>query len=454
MNFADRLFRAFILLMCIIIPQQSALGTVIGFTEGEPITATRQDYDFDNSGLLIGGYSMAHKDETYVQYAKQAGLDFVISDVTEDFLDLCDQYSLGVIAKNYLGLSYGNLSEWLKFNGENYVSEHKSVWGHDLTDEPKTQAFSDIAAVTNHFYSQTDGKMALINLYPMYANGEQLGVDAQISGLNKCLYFRRDAATEQIDRYKRYVSDYINTIDTDYICADVYPLNITSDGEKRTIRPWLRNLDILGEACRKTGRDLWVIAQCTGNKTTDTVYPSRCDEPEDIRWQSYVTLSFGGKAIIYACYDGGWWDRDSHAIDADGNRTQTYYSIQQVSEELHSFAKIYGDYENKGAYLLNKLDCAGCYEDAFLMSPTTQKPCITSHDPLLVGCFDGKDSASKAYTVVNMSELQNNSDAKFKMNFGKGKTATVYKNGEAQVFDAGKLSITLESGEGVFITVK
>jgi len=454
MNFVDRLFRAFILLMCIIIPQQSALGTVIGFTEGEPITATRQDYDFDNSGLLIGGYSMAHKGEAYVQYAKQAGLDFVVSDVTEDFLNLCDEYSLGVIAKSYASLPYGKLSEWLKLDGASYVCEHESVWGHDLTDEPKTQAFSDLAAVTDHFYSQTDGKIALINLFPMYASGEQLGVEAQISDKNQRLFYRRDAATEEVDRYKRYISDYINKIDTDYICADIYPLNETSDGGKRTIRPWLRNLDILGEACRETGRDLWVIAQCTGQVRTDTVYPSQCDEPEDIRWQSYVTLSFGGKAIIFACYDGGWWDFDSHAIDADGNRTPTYYAIQEVTEELHSFADIYGDYSNKGAYLLNKLDCAGCYEDAFLMPPTTENPRITSCDPLLVGCFDGKDGESNAYTVVNMSELQNDSDAKFAMNFDKDKTATVYQKGEAQSFNSGKLLITLESGEGVFVTVK
>ncbi len=454
MNFVDRLFRAFILLMCIIIPQQSAVSSVIGYTQGEPITATRQDYDFDNSRLLIGGYGMAHKDEAYVQYAKQAGLDFVISNVTEDFLDLCDEYSLGVIAKNYLGVPYGRPSEWLKLDGESYVCEHESVWGHDLIDEPKTQAFSGLAAATNHFYSQTDGKIALVNLFPMYASGEQLGVEAQISDLNKRLFYRRDAATEQIDCYKRYISDYINTIDTDYICADIYPLNETSDGEKRTIRPWLRNLDILGEACRETGRDLWVIAQCSGDTTTDSVYPSHCNEAEDIRWQSFVTLAFGGKAIIYACYDGGWWDSDSHAIYTDGTRTQTYYAIKEVSQELHSFADIYGDYENKGAYLLNKLDCAGCYEDAFLMPPTTEKPRITSFDPLLVGCFDGNDGASKAYTVVNMSELQNDSDAKFTMNFGKGKTATVYQKGEAQSFNSGKLSITLESGEGVFVTVK
>ena len=454
MNFVDRVFRAFILLMCIIIPQQSALGTVIGFTEGEPITATRQDYDFDNSGLLIGGGRMAHKDETYVQYAKQAGLDFIISDVTEDYLDLCDEYSLGVIAKNYLGLPYGNPSKWLELDGASYVCEHECVWGHDLTDEPKTEKYSELAGTINHFYSQTDGKIALINLFPMYARGEQLGVEAQISDRNGRLFYRRDAATVEVDRYKRYISDYINTIDTDYICADIYPLGMTADGEKRTNRSWLRNLDILGEACRETNRDLWVIVQMPGQIGTETVYPRYCDNPADIRWQAFVTLSFGAKTVIYPCYDGGWWDFDSHAIDADGNRTKSYYAIQEVNSELHSFAKAYGDYTNEGAYLINKLDCAGCYEDAFLMPPKSEKPCITSCDPLLVGCFDGNDGASKAYTVVNMSELQNDSDAKFTMNFGKGKTATVYQKGKAQSFDAGKLSLTLESGEGVFITVK
>jgi hypothetical protein len=454
MNIIDRLFRIFILFMCIVIPQSNTLGSVVGLTNGKPITATRQEYCFDNSGLLIGGYGMKHKDESYVQYAKQAGLDFVITDVTEEFLTLCDEYDLGVIANNYASLPYGNTAEWLKFNGESYVCNHKSVWGHDLTDEPTAQAFSDIAAATNHFYSQTDGKIALVNLFPMYASSEQLGVKPQISGINKLLYYHRDAATEEIDSYKRYISDYINTIDTDYICADIYPLYETSQGEARTSRSWLRNLDILGEACRKTGRDLWIIAQSTGVIKDGSAYPRYCDNPEDIRWQSFVTLSFGSKAIIFACYDGGWWDSKSHSIDQDGNRTQTYYAIQQVSNELHSFSKIYGDYTNKGAYLINKLYSAGSYEDAFLMSPETEKPCINSRDPLLVGCFDGKDGDSKAYTVVNMSEPREKSDADFTLKFDKNATATVYRKGIAQSYDSGKLSLTLESGEGVFITVK
>ena len=454
MNFIDCIFRVFILFMCVIIPQPAYLGSVIGFTQGEPITATRQEYCFDNSGFLIGGYNMYHDDETHVQYAKQAGLDFVISSATEDFLDLCDKYSLGVIVKGYPGLPYGKTGDWINFNGADYNCEYKCVWGHDLIDEPKTQAFSNLAMAVDNFYSQTDGKMALVNLFPMYASGEQLGVESNINSINKSLYFRRDASNEEIDRYKRYISDYINTIDTDYICADIYPLNETQQGDKRTIRSWLRNLDILSQACRETNRDLWVIAQCTGQTRTDTVYPSHCNDPEDIRWQTFVTLAFGGKAIVYALYDGGWWDSDSHAIDADGNRTQTYYAIKQVSEEVHSFAEIYGDYENKGAYIINKLNSAGSYEDAFLMPPETDKPDIKSCDPLLVGCFDGKNGISKAYTIVNMSELNDNADSEFKLNFCKGKTATVYKNGEAQSFNSGKLSISLESGEGVFVTVE
>ncbi len=453
MNFVDLMFRVFILFMCMIIPQSSSLGSVINFTSGEPITATRQKYDFDNSGLLIGGYCFDHKDETHVKYAKQAGLDFVVSTATEEMLDLCDENSLGVIVKNYKGLSYARLSEWLEFDGADYYCDHESVWGHDLIDEPKTQAFANIAQTTNHFYSQTDGKIALVNLFPMYASGEQLGIESDISPLNELLYYRRDASNEFIDRYKRYISDYINTIDTDYICADIYPLMETPEGEKRTLQSWLRNLDILSEACRETGRDLWVIAQCTGEIRDDT-YPRYCDNSGDIRWQAYVTLSFGGKAIMYACYDGGWWDDASHAIDPDGNRTQTYYALQEVNNELHSFADIYGDYTNNGAYMLNKLHSAGCYEDSFLMPLKTEKPRITSCDPLLVGCFDGKDGDSKAYTVVNMSEPRDNAGADFTLKLNNGETATVYQKGVAKTYDSGKVSITLECEEGVFITVK
>ena len=87
--------------------------------------------------------------------------------------------------------------------------------------------------------------------------------------------------------------------------------------------------------------------------------------------------------------------------------------------------------------------------------PTIQE--INCPDPLLIGCFAKKDeSGETAFTLVNMTELEaaKTTVAKLKLS---GKTVTCYRRGEPEEVeqDADGLYIfPLETGEGVFVTVK
>lgn len=439
------------------------LGTTIGVTEGEPIMATRQDYCYDNNRLLIGGYNydLQYTDATHVSYVKEAGIDFLITGVNEEFLDLCDQNDIGVIAKSRnapaLYWDATNSSGWYNITPETY-NNHPALWGDDLIDEPTSAGFETLGAITDHYYANTTGKIPLINLFPIYASSEQLGNSPAIETYKKVLLPLTDFSSAAIDQYKRHVSDYINKIDTDYISVDIYPLGVGKDllgnAVKTTNSKWLRNLDILAEACRETGRDLWVITQAAGNEKVEGGGMRYCDTPQDIRWQAYVSLSFGTKAIIHACYNSGWWDRDSHLIDAAGNRTQTYYAAQTVDNELKPFAGIYGDYNNLGAFLHNGKLAAGT-DFGFLMPVKYEaKPIIKSGSPLLVGCFEGTGGTSKAFTVVNMNEPQNGLGADAKLKFAGAEKITVYQKGIPTVINSDSCSLNLDSCEGVFITVE
>lgn len=438
-----------------------SLGTAVGFTDGAPINATRRQYDFDNSGLLIGGYnfSMANANETQVGYIEDCGIDFIISGANDTYLDLCAAHGIGVIAKGYNASpmyykTYGNTS-WHSISPSTY-RDHPALWGDDMIDEPTSAEFATLQSFSAHYYANTQGKIALINLFPIYANSEQLGNEADIPPVRQALPFLfGDAANSSVDRYKRHVSDYINTIDTDYISVDIYPLGqetVAGETVKTTNGLWLRNLDILAEACRATDRDLWVITQAAGN-TGEGGGMRYCDTPADIRWQAFVTLSFGAKAIIHACYNTGWWDTDSHLIDAAGNRTDTYYAAQTVNNELREFADIYGDYSCRGAFLNKAILAAGTDTGYLLPVDKKYKPGVESNAPLLIGCFEANDSAGAAFTVVNMYEPGLNLPAKATLDFGADKTITVYQKGIATVTTAGEVTLNLESGEGVFVTV-
>ena len=431
--------------MALLIVLTGGVASVIGSTDAEPITATKREYRFDRDRLLFGAYCFRvdeHFEETR-EWFKEAGLQFPIAvsgkQLTEDDLDWFLDNGMGIIAPRtdyYLNM------------------QHDAIWGIDLRDEPPATDFPALQEQVRALYSQDPNRFPLINLFPMYANTAQLAEECDVP------LARDEIKAEPFNgnsiRYRMHLSDYIGTVDSDIISADIYPLYIdNATGKLSTYGHWLRNLDILAEACRASGRDLWVITQAAGDAKEANGGMRHCDTPEDQRWQNYVSLAFGAKAIIYGCYYTGWWDQSSHMIDNSGNRTATYYAVQQVNREMSAFAEVYGNYEIQGTTLYNRLnpDCAGAELDISKAGKKYQ-PITLTRDPVLCGCFTEKDGDGRAYVFANMYEPDTGKEATFTATFPGAKSVTVYRKGEKTVIKGGVLNMTLDSREGVFVTVE
>ncbi|MCQ2462396.1 MAG: hypothetical protein MJ177_03195 [Clostridia bacterium] len=455
------LLKLFALFSSVLFALGGTAESVIGFTEGEPITATKREYCFDRDKLLIGAY---YGDTDHIDEASEAGINFFIeSSVDEEFLDRCQEYGIGVIAGGYnLPTGYAELPDsikdkWVNFDYSQY-KDHPALWGDDLIDEPTAGAYDNIAASLSAYYENTTGKLALVNLFPSYASEEQLQEFPQKSSKRDFFLATSDNGTGSGLPYKMYVSDYINKIDTDYICVDIYPYyskqNSLGKEVKHTGKSWIRNLDILAEACRGTQRDLWVITQAAGETKNGAEGdgPRWCDEVTDIRQQAYASLAFGAKAIIHAEFSAkGWWDAEhSHMIDIDGNTTQTYDAVKTVDAELAAFAEKYGKYEYESTYMINPLRVAGTGGGELAVTVPCKAIDIKSPDGLLVGTF--KSNRGKAFIVANMNELNLKDSAVFTYTAPNG-GMTVYQQGEKSFYAGGTPAlIKLEPGEGVFIT--
>ncbi|MCR5151389.1 MAG: hypothetical protein K6B52_09230 [Clostridiales bacterium] len=438
--------------------------SVIGFTDGTPIKAKDRNYSFSEDGrLLIGAY---YADPDKLEEAKQAGLEFFITDgVNEKMLNECERLGLGVIAGGYnLPRGYGNLSDsvrdrWVDFDISEYKN-HPALWGDDLIDEPGADSFVSISKALEAYYSKTRGKIGLVNLFPMYATGEQLNEESGLTFLQKLMLYPA-GIDDSADMFKRYLSDYINKIDTDYICVDIYPMHERAgkNGEltKITSPTWVRSLDILAQACRDTNRSLWIITQAAG-LTSEGVpgkeNPRWCDEISDVSQQAYASLAFGAGAIIHAEYAArGWWDKGSHMIDENGNTTDTYDAVKAVNMDLKAFALEYGKYSYSSSFLVNGSKAAGFSGGRLAVQKNGDVIDILSKNALLVGCFDGEEG--KAYVVANMEELEKNVTASAVCKVPSGKTLTLYQGGETKEYSGGKtLRLSLAPGEGVFFTVR
>lgn len=440
--------------------------SVVGYTGGTPLRVEKRDYCFDNSGLLIGGY---YGGKGLAGYAAEAGLDFVIdSSVTGEILDEYYGEGVGIIAagynlpSNYATVPEANLNRWKDFDASAY-KDHPALWGDDLIDEPAAQSYGAIAQALNSYHSKVDGKIGLVNLFPNYADSEQLGEVSGMSVFSRIPLLFTDQGDNGSVQYKMYVSDYLNTVPTDYICVDIYPYRATADARgneiKSTSRDYLRNLDILAEACRETGKDLWVITQAAGLTqygVKGETNPRWCESIPDISQQMYASLAFGTKAVIHAEFASkGWWDADSHMIGSDGRPTPTYYAVKAVNGYVGAFADIYGNYSYSSTYMINRAKVAGRNRGGLNCTKAEDVAAIRSTDGLLVGVFKGNKAAQdRAYVITNMEELNKNADASFTYRVPSGKTATVYKKGAASSYSAGsRISISLDAGEGVFMTV-
>ena len=417
-------------------------AAVIGSTDAEPIQATQREYRFDQEGLIFGVYCFHKQDNYYTlrEWFKEAGLQFAVStwgqQFTEEDLNWLDENGLGILAPNT----------------EYYRSlRHNAIWGIDYRDEPNAADFEALAQGVKELYAQDANRFPLINLFPMYANSEQLGEESPFMNLDTSA----DAFNGSSVRYRMHVNDYLAAVDSDIISVDIYPLEVDSEtGALKTYDCWLRNLDILAEACRETGRSLWVVTQAAGNSEEEGGGKRHCDTVEDQRWQNYVSISFGAKAIIYGCYYTGWWDQSSHMIDDSGNRTPTYYAVQQANREMSVFADVYGKYENHGAVLYNRANpnCAGA-KLGLIRIDDKYKPTVTTAAPVLCGCFTEKDGNGSAFVFTNMYEPETGKTAKFTAVFPGAKSVTLYRKGRSTTILGNTLTMTLDNREGVFVTV-
>jgi len=449
--------RIWALLLTPIILLTGASASVMTLAGEDAITATPKEYVYDNDRLLLGAYNawLLDNHASLPRLAKDAGLDFLVSRVNEDFLDVCAAAGIGVIAGNYNApTAYYTISAdaenaWLNLSGAAYKA-HPALWGDDLIDEPTSKEFAKISGMLGQYATLNTGRLPYINLFPIYANEEQLGNAPQMGALQYLLP-GTTYGDAQLDKYRRHTADYIKTIDTDYISVDIYPYKVTGTNDN-----WLHNLDILAEACRDTQRGLWVITQAAGNAVNGTDGTSQrwCDKKSDQLQQSYASLAFGAKAVIYACFQTGWWDVDSHMVNPAGETTGTYDAVKAVNAELAPFAKLYGAYTWLGAYTHNSPKAAGLRYELSNGLPAAQRPEICSRDGLLVGCFQETAGEGKAYVVTNMMELLDEKTAQCTLTFPAGKTVTVYGGGETKVYgNGGEISLTLAPGDGRFITV-
>lgn len=338
-------------------------------------------------------------------------------------LELAEKYNISVVVHDNVMNALGEkiTVEDVKKYTALYANSPVYV-GQGFHDEPSSSQYPEINKLVTTYKAVYPDKDTYVNLLPMYAANFVFG---------------------DLD-FEEYLEDFAKTVDCEYICTDVYPLLIEDD-TKYTYDDYLRCFDIQAQLCRKYNREFRMYIQSMG------FLPNREPSLEDFRFQVYCALSFGAQTIIHFLYD-----TPTGAFDNDHKKRAVWSYSRTVNTELNAISDTFVQYKNIGAYTYKTANSPAYadFDNEYTDFDVITK--IESNETVLIGCFEKEDGAGSAFTLVNLSELQDYTIADVTFSLKDAKKVTCYQKGiPTQLTPVdGDYYVCLDSGEGVFITVE
>lgn len=257
-----------------------------------------------------------------------------------------------------------------------------------------------------------------------------------------------------------------------FVSVDVYPFhqNMTDDDGLLAA-----NYEYIANSAKKYGVKPGYILQSSVGGADEGKKEFEMELREgDLRWEVNSALAFGAGTLQYYCYsvpqstneDGSInYMYDNCILKRDRTPSDVYYSLQKIHKEIQSYASVILSYDwEKSIGITGKKETlyrtiALEYDDNFqiitLDDPKYYVSATASHD-LLVSQFTS-DEYDEAYMFTNFADRggTNTVDAVFK----NCKTIAIY--GEigysgtpriVEIPEDGKLTLTLDYGEAMFIT--
>lgn len=405
-----------------------------GILMDNPDYMTDQQYDWVKECGF--NYGVAIYENTYdlsikvLEEFSERGLKFFLKD--QNMSDLIRGYQTGTLDETkettYKAAFKKNLEEYIKYDG---------FAGIYAADEPKTQQFAGIGKAAEYFHSleETKGREWWVNLL-----GSGYGAHGS-------------------DSYIEHVDEAAKTTGAGRLSFDQYPLY---NGKIRD--SFFSNLAQIAATGKVYNQafDTFILTMGHWDYRTTENY-------DDLAWQIYTSMAFGTRGIETFTYwtTMGTGENITHGlIDHYGNRTQTWYSMQEVISEVNSFQHMYmnaewqgvmtytadEDYSNDLLDLIPSNITVGETEVPVKMQSHPRIAKVKSDNDLLIGSFKDVDERD-AFMVVNVADPDFDDSASVTLTFNDCDYVAIYKKGERVLAktENGVLKLNLGSGEGYYV---
>ena len=440
------------------------LAATLGFTActtgGNDVVKGIPDYSKDEATkqFMIGGYCAPHSgifnngvNDDYVTQAaydqmKEAGLDYILT--------LYDQYSSSSPEQILKHLNYAEkagikvLVRWDAIVGMGSATEaemeqalapikdHPAFWGIFAKDEPDSTWFKPLGKACEVFKKVCPDKYFYVNLFPNYANPEQL----------------------KSDSYRKYVNNYCAKVDNGMIIEDHYPFGHVKGSDKYGVNTtYLSNLEVIQKYAKYYGKEHWEYIQgesCDASSKTPDYY--------DMRMQIYTSMCYGVINMQYFCYFSpfaGMKGESAAFIDCDGQPSDIYYAGQKINAEIHKFDHVYLNYVNNYVGVMTTIGTKNEKQKQVAFENLNET--ISSHDRIasftaeqdaMLGAYkdaDGRDGFMVCNYTIPAYRIKNKISIKFK----NCDSVIYYREGNYNIIDVknGLFELEFDAGEGIFV---
>ena len=397
--------------------------------------------------------------------AKKGGIDKVI--VTDMRLHALSAMKEPIVGENKAFKTYQDLVEYVKACVKPYKDyDNGLVVGLMLRDEPTVEQLPQACMVFKAITDAWKGCFVDLCLLP-FDNG--------IKGL----YDNVTELDSVESAYENYVDNYFKWTGAKHIMMDSYPLRVipAKNGGylHHILTSHFRGLQMLTAACKKYGATLCVCSNTCELSADREGKDLMLEWPNEdqMYWQNNAYMIFGAKQYEYYTYwsktinSKGCYHVDKKAfISLDGERTEMYYFMQRMHQEMQRFAKVFMNFEyqkvqyfkkERAYFSTNYLNFDESAEDfgnlSFVKVVDQRHSCVSmitelkdqTNDQVMYAVFNPDHPANGEY-YYNSCTITLEFDSRFR-------AVEIWYKGEmiTMGLNNGKLSISLDAGYAAYI---
>ncbi len=219
------------------------------------------------------------------------------------------------------------------------VKNHPAMEAYFITDEPGAGAFAGLGRLVAYLRQSDPAHLAYINLFPTYANEQQLGVSADAADRAKVGIPQNFAGIGADDktvlRYREHLRQFVQIVKPDLISYDHYHfMKDGSDGQQ-----YFLNLALIREASQVAGKPfLNIIQACLGEKSW------RLPNAAETRFLVFTTMAYGGRGIRYFTY----WE--NQGLYQGGKPTPMAGEAAAINAEINHLGPALMELESTAVY--------------------------------------------------------------------------------------------------------